>query len=242
LELECVTVGVDCPATVAGSGFSTVPTGVPSETQCLWHAGTSGNENFCVQSSGLLLRGSDCIAATPAPVSKRDVADVAAVAAKRHSVTAKVAFRYVRVDEKLNEHQTTCGPELRVLVDGVPVAHSKTDGSEWPKEGEGALRIKLSVDESVPHPLIVQYRDGADCDAFDDDDDAEREWISIADGLPGIGSCTAKKRSVESSSSSSSSSSDGTSLSVEVREKTRLCVVLDQAVLVESHADDDDDE
>jgi hypothetical protein len=145
---------------------------------------------------------------------------------------------YLRNDEDINDGQLSCAPEIRVSIDGEVVAHTDgryvEGGQTWPASGEGVFRFKVSLARGIGQNAVFEYRDGPDCDQFDDDDSAESADWETFDPLDDCSEFD-KKRDVESSSSSSSSSSSGTTVSVSgVKEERRFfCVALSDAVLVE---------
>jgi len=247
--------------------------GPGAKKTCLWPDVSSfgssirnRNMKFCVVDGGLY-RGIDDSSDRCHDIgNKRAVDDVEA---KRAEVEVLVPYAWLRRDEKFNEFQVSCAPELRLLVDDEVVAHTDTTydpaGHHYPRDGEAEFKVKISVTEAAIHSLAVQYRDGKGCDDFDDDDDAQkRTFIDIenldllANGQPNNKQCRARdnvsktvnldgrKRDDDSSSSSSSSSdssSSGTSVDVTgIRESNRFnCVALDQAILMRVADDDDDD-
>jgi hypothetical protein len=208
-----------------------------TETACLFKVEDDDDDNgkFCTTADGFhrgvtgyTTNGANC----PAPggaSKKRDVEEA------RDTIKFKVPFRYVRSDEDINDGQLSCAPEIRVVVDGEVVAHTdaryKEGGQTWPALGEGVFRFKASLARNIQHDVVFQYRDGPDCDEFDDDDSADStQW----EDFDPIDSCNdKKKRNVESSSSSSSS---GTTVSVSsVAEDRRItCVALNDAALLET--------
>merc|ERR1712232_178141 len=158
-------------------------------------------------------------------------------------VKVTVGFKYSRNAHSIDT-RSTCGPEVRLLVNDQPIAHTEADPSAedlpyFPQEGEGSFDVKVSLPENSVLDLV--YRDGPGCDIFDDDDDAE----STSDGAFRQ---AGKKRSVESSSSSDDD--DGTTVSLsKLREAARIELELGDVITVEldessssSSSDDDDDE
>jgi hypothetical protein len=216
-----------------------------SETACLFFSPdnrkrggrcNSNNQFYCYTETGFF-RGTDnegdnekCT--TPNSESKRNVLEVRDV----HKYT--VPFQYLRSDEDINDGQLSCAPEIRVSIDGEVVAHTDgryvEGGQTWPASGEGVFRFKVSLARGIGQNAVFEYRDGPDCDQFDDDDSAESADWETFDPLDDCSEFD-KKRDVESSSSSSSSSSSGTTVSVSgVKEERRFfCVALSDAVLVE---------
>jgi hypothetical protein len=276
-----VTLGVDCAVQDKTDGVGIIghfprnSEGAGLKKTCLWpeHTDAEKNMHFCVLDGGIF-RGFDsgyhantaadgrCTLAG----TKRSVADVED---KRADVELLIPYAWIRRDEKFNEAQVSCAPELRLLVDDEVVAHTDTTydpaGHHYPRDGEAEFKVKISVTEAKIHKLAVQYRDGKGCDDFDDDDDAQKRTFIDIESLdlltndsPNNKQCRvrdntpkSKKRDVESSSSSSSSSSDddddsssGTDVDVTgIRESNRFnCVALDQAVLMRVADDDDDDD
>jgi hypothetical protein len=267
-----VQIGTDCRIDTGRGDFADQFTS--NGPACLWlDPDDDDNMHFCVTANGDFARGLDYGDAPDGcklPTDKRAVEDVED---SRVDVKFLVPFAWRRRDEKLVEKQVDCGPEIRVKIDGEVVAHtdasggSASDSVHFPVAGEAEFKLKVSVTKGIVHKLELEYRDGENCDVFDDDDDAESRTFTPfpplfrTDGLNTPISCKStefvvppfdgRRRNVESSSSSSSS---GTSVEVtDVREVSRFfCVALNQAVLARvddssssssssSSSDDDDD-
>jgi len=257
-----VTLGVDCELASGGSGPG--PIG-PLDKQCLWDISSTNHANlkFCISDDGIF-RGdggsggsggtglSGCTTDSSTPDKKRNVEEH-----NRAEAKILVPFSYFRLDEKFNEKQVSCAPEIRLLVDNEIVAHTdghyNPNGVHWTQNGEGEFRAKLSLTKHVAHEFTLQYRDGADCDDFGDVGHAEkRTWATFDVHLSPT--CTrgftkeGKRNVLEAEEvESSSSSSSGTLVSAtHYREGQRyVCVQLNQAILmkvVRNHHDSDDDD